>query len=263
MAAMASARNTRGSLSPRSILTTVCRLTPSRRDSPSWERPARSRYSRTVDSKVGMPPRYPDGRRYVKITIPSIVYDKGTLVPGRGLSSDLSPRSTWGHVQNTGSSVYKPPRTGPERRLPRSQLGPGSEPCNNPTGVVARRVARLLRSGVLGAIEGAEVSLSVPDGADLSPGVGPEAVQVGSVVRSAYLTLLRTHPVVRAVEFRRRVAPSRSVDRIPSAPWQRRDGLSGSGAGAPPCCHHRSPGLGRPRRACRPSRRAGRPAATR
>ncbi|MHB8323566.1 MAG: hypothetical protein ACYDHB_03945, partial [Candidatus Dormibacteria bacterium] len=60
--------------------------------------------------------------------------------------------------------------------------------------------------------------MSVPEGADLSPGVGPEAVQAGAVVRPAYLKLRRTHPVVRAVEFRRRVAPSRSVDRIPSAP---------------------------------------------
>lgn len=35
MLAMARARNTRGSLCPRSMLTTVCRLTPKRRDSPS------------------------------------------------------------------------------------------------------------------------------------------------------------------------------------------------------------------------------------
>ena len=57
---------------------------------------------------------------------------------------DLGPSSTQGRVQNTGSSVYKPPQNGPERRLPRSQLGLGSEPCNNPTRVVAKRVARLV-----------------------------------------------------------------------------------------------------------------------
>ena len=50
-----------------------------------------------------------------------------------------------GYVQNTGSSVYKPLRNNLEWRLPRSQLGPGSEPCNNPTRVVAKRVARLVR----------------------------------------------------------------------------------------------------------------------
>jgi len=34
-----------------------------------------------------------------------------------------------------------------------------------------------------------EVSFNVPEGADLSPGVSLEAVQVGSVVRPAYLKL--------------------------------------------------------------------------
>ena len=55
----------------------------------------------------------------------------------------ISLEMTSGHVQDTGSSVYKPPLTGPGWRLPRSQLGPGSEPCNNPTRVVAQGVARL------------------------------------------------------------------------------------------------------------------------
>ena len=63
-------------------------------------------------------------------------YDPGGSAISVGMMS--------GYLQNTGSSVYKPPGTGRGRRLPRSQLGPGSEPCNNPTRVVAKRVARFL-----------------------------------------------------------------------------------------------------------------------
>ena len=60
------------------------------------------------------------------------------------VAGELGRRSSLSRVQKTGSSVYKPPRTGSGRRLLRSQLGPGSVPCNNPTRVVAKTVARLV-----------------------------------------------------------------------------------------------------------------------
>ncbi len=182
----------------------------------------------------------------------------------------MAPQRPWGHSLRLASSEPVRGRAVGEISTRATHVevswdalsDPGSIPGAS-TRVVAKRVARLLRSGVFGAIEGDVGSLSVPEGTVRSSEVGPEVVQAGSLVRSAYLKLRRTHPVGRVVEFRRRAAPGLLVGRSPSVPWRRRDGLSGAGAVAPPCCRHRSPGLGRRPPACRPSRRAGRPAATR
>jgi len=109
---------------------------------------------RRLACSVGMAPGYADRGRTVKRTMPTKLDHGRRATPWEWLVPDLSPRSAGSRVQKTGSSVYKPPRSGPERRLARSRVGPGSEPCNNPTRVVARGVARLLGRSDFGALAG-------------------------------------------------------------------------------------------------------------
>ena len=148
-------------------------------------------------------------------------------------------------------------------RLELQRRGGSNSLRSGPPGLLHGELQGRPETAFLGQWRAIAVGLRLPDPAMAGPELAARARAMAVVWRSAHLELRRTPPVGRGVEFRPRAAPGLWAGRSPWAPWRRRDGLSGAGAGASPWCHDLSPGLGRPWRACRPSRRAGRPSATR
>src|SRR5262249_42187469 len=91
IAAMAMASRTLGSFRPRSMLTIVWRLTPALRASSSWDRPARSRCSFTLESNGDMPIIMISRPAGVKNTLQRILYGG---VCDRSVRPDWPPQTS-------------------------------------------------------------------------------------------------------------------------------------------------------------------------